>query len=323
MDFVLHALWKRGLWPRLFHTGIGGPCGFGVCPFDALSFAAIGPHELSLAAIRASETGPIVHQPAVNSLSSPSQTMPAIALAGRACDRRAGADRGDRRGDISRLRPRLGRLHPFAIRQISWCRCFGPALRTSARCRSSISTCTAAGSTCIATLAAKILPFGLFETRRLIGAAIGLIGLFVTWRLGRRLGGPFAGLMALVLLATCPLYYGHMFINAKDGPFAAVTVIALLGIVRAFEEYPRATPPTIALCGIGIGLVDRRTRAGRFRRPRRAAAAAAHPRNPIARDRIKARRSPNADCFLSRSFPPRSLPISSWAWSGRGAWFPR
>ena len=106
----------------------------------------------------------------------------------------------------------------------------------------------------LATLAAKILPFDLFETRRLVGAAVGLVGLFVTWRLGRRLGGPFAGLIALVLLATCPLYYGHMFINAKDAPFAVAMVIALLGIVRAFEEYPRATPATVALCGIGIGL---------------------------------------------------------------------
>jgi Dolichyl-phosphate-mannose-protein mannosyltransferase len=106
----------------------------------------------------------------------------------------------------------------------------------------------------VATLAAKILPFGLFETRRLVGAAVGLIGLFVAWRLGRRVGGPFAGLITLVLLASCPLYYGHMFINAKDGPFAAVAAIALLGLVRAFEEYPRATPQTITLCGIGIGL---------------------------------------------------------------------
>jgi len=106
----------------------------------------------------------------------------------------------------------------------------------------------------LASLAAKVLPFDLFETRRLVGAAIGIIGLFVTWRLGRRLGGPFAGLISVALLAACPLYYGHMFINAKDGPFAAVTVIALLGLVRAFEEYPRATPPTITLCGVGIGL---------------------------------------------------------------------
>jgi len=106
----------------------------------------------------------------------------------------------------------------------------------------------------VATLAAKILPFGLFETRRLLGAAIGIVGLFATWRLGRRLGGPLAGLLAMTLLATCPLYYGHMFINAKDGPFAAVMALALLGLIRAFEEYPRATPATIALCGASIGL---------------------------------------------------------------------
>jgi hypothetical protein len=106
----------------------------------------------------------------------------------------------------------------------------------------------------IATLAAKVLPFGLFETRRLIGAIIGIIGMFATWRLGRRLGGPFAGLIALVLVATCPLYYGHMFINAKDGPFAAEMAITLLGLVRAFEEYPRPKPATLALCGVGFGL---------------------------------------------------------------------
>jgi len=106
----------------------------------------------------------------------------------------------------------------------------------------------------LATLTAKVSPFGLFETRRLVGAAVGIAGLLVTWRLGRRLGGPLAGLITLLLLATCPLYYGHMFMNAKDAPFAVAMAIALLGTVRAFDEYPRATPATIALCGIGIGL---------------------------------------------------------------------
>src|SRR5471032_3504089 len=31
-----------------------------------------------------------------------------------------------------------------------------------------------------AALAAKLLPFDLFETRRLVGAAVGMVGLFVT-----------------------------------------------------------------------------------------------------------------------------------------------
>ena len=87
-------------------------------------------------------------------------------------------------------------------------------------------------------IAAKISPFELFETRRLVAAVIGLSGLVVTWRIGRRVGGPLAGLVALVLLATCPLYFGHMFINPKDAPFAVAMALFLLGLVRAIDEYP-------------------------------------------------------------------------------------
>ncbi len=105
-----------------------------------------------------------------------------------------------------------------------------------------------------AALAAKISPFSLFETRRLLGAIVGLIGLAVVWRLGRRIGGPSAGLFALALIATCPLYYGHMFMNPKDAPFAVWTALFLLGTVRAFEEYPRPGPVAVALIGLGFGL---------------------------------------------------------------------
>jgi len=105
-----------------------------------------------------------------------------------------------------------------------------------------------------AALAAKVLPFGLFETRRLVGAVVGIVGLVATWRIARRLGGPVAGLAALLLLATCPLYYGHMFMNAKDAPFAAAMAVLLLGLVRAFEEYPKPGVRTVALVGVGLGL---------------------------------------------------------------------
>jgi hypothetical protein len=105
-----------------------------------------------------------------------------------------------------------------------------------------------------AALAAKMLPFDVFETRRLVGAAVGLLGLFVTWRIGRRIGGPLAGLIALILLATCPLYYGHMFMNPKDAPFATAMAVMLLGLVRTFDEYPQPDPRTVALTGVGLGL---------------------------------------------------------------------
>ena len=100
----------------------------------------------------------------------------------------------------------------------------------------------------------KIIPLELFETRRLLGAIVGLVGLAITWRLGRRVGGPLAGLAALLLLALCPTFYGHMFMNPKDAPFAVAMVILMLGLVRLAEEYPTPSPRTILIVGIGAGL---------------------------------------------------------------------
>src|SRR3954466_1063426 len=105
-----------------------------------------------------------------------------------------------------------------------------------------------------AALLHKIIPLELFETRRLLGAAVGLVGLAVTWRLARRVGGPLAGLAALLLLALCPTFYGHMFMNPKDAPFAVAMVILMLGLVRLVEEYPSPSPRTILMVGLGAGL---------------------------------------------------------------------
>jgi dolichyl-phosphate-mannose-protein mannosyltransferase len=105
-----------------------------------------------------------------------------------------------------------------------------------------------------AALLHKIIPLELFETRRLLGAVVGVIGLAVTWRLGRRVAGPLAGLAAVLLLALCPTFYGHMFMNPKDAPFAVAMVILMLGLVRLAEEYPSPSPRTILIVGLGAGL---------------------------------------------------------------------
>ncbi|NEU98770.1 glycosyltransferase family 39 protein [Bradyrhizobium uaiense] len=105
-----------------------------------------------------------------------------------------------------------------------------------------------------AALLHKIIPLELFETRRLLGAVVGVIGLAVTWRLARRVGGPLAGLAALLLLALCPTFYGHMFMNPKDAPFAVAMVVLIMGLVRLIEEYPAPSPRTILIVGLGAGL---------------------------------------------------------------------
>jgi len=105
-----------------------------------------------------------------------------------------------------------------------------------------------------ATVLGKLLPFSLFESRRLAGAIVGILGMIVIWRTGRRLGGPIAGLAALLLIATDPTYYGHMFINAKDVPFAAAMIFLIFTMVRAFDEYPRPRASTIFLFALALGL---------------------------------------------------------------------
>jgi hypothetical protein len=105
----------------------------------------------------------------------------------------------------------------------------------------------------VAALLHKVIPLELFETRRLLGAVVGIIGLTVTWRLGRRVGGAVGGLATLLLLILCPTFYGHMFMNPKDAPFAVAMIILMLGLVRLVEEYPQPSPRTILIVGIGAG----------------------------------------------------------------------
>src|SRR5882724_8871452 len=105
-----------------------------------------------------------------------------------------------------------------------------------------------------AALLHKVIPLELFETRRLLGAVVGVIGLAVTWRLSRRVGGPLAGLATLLLLVLCPIYYGPIFMNPKDAPFAVSMVILMMGLVRLAEEYPQPSPRTILIVGLGAGL---------------------------------------------------------------------
>lgn len=105
-----------------------------------------------------------------------------------------------------------------------------------------------------AALLHKILPLELFETRRLVGAFVGVVGIALTWRLGRRVGGPLAGLAALIFVTVCPAFYGHIFMNPKDIPFAIAMVVLMLGLVRLVQEYPSPSPHTVLIVGLGAGL---------------------------------------------------------------------
>lgn len=87
----------------------------------------------------------------------------------------------------------------------------------------------------------NISPMDEVTTGHLWTASFGLLGLLGTVLLGRLVGGPWVGLIAGLLLAICPRYWGHMFINPKDIPFAATFVFGLWAFFRgcSFAEGPK------------------------------------------------------------------------------------
>ncbi|MEP9378790.1 glycosyltransferase family 39 protein [Aquabacter sp. CN5-332] len=106
----------------------------------------------------------------------------------------------------------------------------------------------------VATAISKMVPVDVFDIRRLLGGVVGIVGLLIVWRTGRRIGGPVCGLVSVCLLLICPLYYGHIFMNAKDAPFAVAVAALVYTMVRALDEYPTPSWRTVTLFGISLGL---------------------------------------------------------------------
>jgi hypothetical protein len=98
------------------------------------------------------------------------------------------------------------------------------------------------------------LPLGLYETRHLANALFGILGIFGCWKLARSLSTPGSAFWSAALLALYPSYYGHMFINPKDIPFAALYVWSLYYLVQVINKFPGVSLKTVAKFGVTAGL---------------------------------------------------------------------
>jgi hypothetical protein len=106
----------------------------------------------------------------------------------------------------------------------------------------------------IAALLNRFSPFGTYETRHLLNGLIGVLGIAGCWKLGRCLAGPRAGFIAAVLLLATPNYYGQMFNNPKDIPFAVGMVWSIYYIVRIIPQLPRPRLSLVVKLGAAAGL---------------------------------------------------------------------
>ncbi|SRR5579859_2876471 len=106
----------------------------------------------------------------------------------------------------------------------------------------------------LAALANHVSPWPHWATRHLLEAVSGLIGMAGAWRLARRLGGPSAGFAALACLALMPSYYGMMFINPKDIPFAAAMIWAVHFLTILSDDLPKPSWKLVMAFGATVGL---------------------------------------------------------------------
>jgi len=106
----------------------------------------------------------------------------------------------------------------------------------------------------LAAIANRFLTFGVYETRHLLGGLLGVVGLAGAWRCGRLLGGERAGIFALLFLALTPSFYGHMFNNPKDAPFASAMIWAVLFLCHIALEFPSPRRRWVIGFGVALGI---------------------------------------------------------------------
>ena len=101
--------------------------------------------------------------------------------------------------------------------------------------------------------AVSVSPLSVYETRHMMTALFGLLGILGTYALGRAVGSEWTGVGAAILLVLTPRYVGHAFFNHKDIPFAVGYVWSLYGILACWRMFPQLSIRPILICGISIG----------------------------------------------------------------------
>jgi len=100
----------------------------------------------------------------------------------------------------------------------------------------------------------KVLPLDPYVVRHALNSAFGWLGIVGCYVLAARLGGSPVGLLALVLLAVAPRYWGDAMNNPKDLPFATCATAALVVMAGIPARYPFLTIGRALTLGVSIGL---------------------------------------------------------------------
>ncbi len=97
-------------------------------------------------------------------------------------------------------------------------------------------------------------PTNAFETRHLINAISGFIGILFCSFIALELSGVTGGIIALWFLTLTPFFFGHSFNNPKDLPFASFYIVSVYYLILFVKEFPSPTKRTIILLSVSIGI---------------------------------------------------------------------
>jgi len=100
----------------------------------------------------------------------------------------------------------------------------------------------------------RVSPIGIYETRHLLNAFVGVLGLVGCRKLGQAMGGARVGFIAALFLLLTPNYYGQMFNNPKDIPFAVGVVWATYYMVWIAPLLPRPPLRLVIKFGVVVGM---------------------------------------------------------------------
>ena len=100
----------------------------------------------------------------------------------------------------------------------------------------------------------RVSPIGVYETRHLLNGLVGVLGLIGCCKLAHTIAGARAGFIAALFLLLTPNYYGQMFNNPKDIPFAVGIVWSTYYMVRIVPTLPRPPLRLLAKLGAAVGM---------------------------------------------------------------------
>ncbi|MBT3602222.1 MAG: tetratricopeptide repeat protein [Candidatus Latescibacteria bacterium] len=99
-----------------------------------------------------------------------------------------------------------------------------------------------------------VVPMDVYELRHLMCALLGVLGVLGAYKIGALIGGPRAGFLAALFLILTPRYYGHVFNNTKDIPFAVGYLWSLYYLVRSVGALPHLSRDLLWKLGVVLGL---------------------------------------------------------------------